>query len=74
MTIIRSAHKRQGRIAKGSYAGLWGPVKSPRIAISWPVDLLERLCKEANKEGIPFAAVVRRRIRASYFLKPAVMR
>ncbi len=67
-------HKRQGRIAKGSYAGLWGPVKSPRIAISWPVDLLERLCKEANKEGIPFAAIVRRRVRASYFLKPQAAR
>ncbi len=69
-------HKRQGRIAKGSTVGTWAsePLKSPRVCISWPVDLLERLCKEANKEGIPFAAIVRRRVRASYFLKPQAAR
>ncbi len=59
--------------AMGSFAnGLQKPMRLPRVAISWPPDLLERMRLEAAAENLPFAEIVRRRVRASYWLKPLV--
>ena len=60
--------------ATGSYAnGPGKPMKLPRVSISWPAELREKLTQEALQEGIAFAEVVRRRVAASY-LHPVTLR
>ena len=63
-----SFHKTKRTMTLGSRAGWYGPLKSPRVSISWPPELLKKIAMEAYLSGIPFAEVVRRRMRASYLV------
>jgi hypothetical protein len=69
---VKRRLSRNKGFAKGSTLNGFGHRKmvSPRVSVSWPQDLLGRLCRESEAESVPFAEVVRRRVRASYFLKP----
>lgn len=59
--------RRSVKHALGSLKnGIQKPMGSPRVAISWPADVLEKLFNEATAQGLPFAEIVRRRVRASY--------
>ena len=60
--------------ANGSHAnGGAKPMKLPRVSISWPAELREKLTQEALQEGIAFSEVVRLRVAASY-LHPVMLR
>ena len=61
-------HKTRRTLTRGSLAGHFAPIKSPRVSISWPPELLKKIALEAYLAGIPFAEVVRRRMRASYLV------
>ena len=52
--------------ARGSFAGLWTEVKSPRVAISFTPDLLDLVRTEAEITTRSFAEIVRRRLYQSY--------
>lgn len=59
--------RRSVKHASGSLKnGIQKPMRSPRVAVSWPADLLDKLNVEAIAKGLPFAEIVRRRVKASY--------
>lgn len=59
--------RRSVKHALGSLKnGIQKPMGSPRVAVSWPADMLDALYIEATAKGLPFAEIVRRRVRASY--------
>jgi hypothetical protein len=59
-------HRYTGRALGSIRNGIQKPHRSPRIAITWPHDLLVMVSDEAEALNLPFAEIVRRRIRASY--------
>lgn len=68
MTFHSCAPKR----TRGSFgsAGSGRKKKTPAVSVSFDPELFECVAGEAEKRGIPFAAVVRQRLKASYRGRP----
>ncbi len=68
MSEVKRKLTRSKGFAKGSTLNGWGnaPMISPRVSVSWPEDLLGKLTRESEAKCLPFAEIVRRRVRASY--------
>jgi hypothetical protein len=68
MSEVKRRLSRNKGFAKGSTINGWGKrsVVSPRVMVSWPEDLLGKLCRESEALSLPFAEIVRRRVRMGY--------
>ena len=68
MSDVKRRLSRNKGFAKGSTVNGWGKrnVVSPRVMVSWPEDLFGKIVRESEALSLPFAEIVRRRIRESY--------
>jgi len=73
---VKPLERSRREPGKGSFATHWRSKRltTPRIAIGFPPELMEKIHDEARVLGVPFAEIVRRRVVMSYreSLKPRV--
>ena len=68
MNEVKRRLTRSKGFAKGSTVNGWDKrtLISPRVMVSWPEDLMGRIQRESEARCVPFAQVVRERVRAAY--------
>jgi len=65
---VKPLERSRREPGKGSFATHWASKRltTPRIAIGFPPDVMEKIHAEARKAGLPFAEIVRRHVAESY--------
>jgi hypothetical protein len=68
MSDVKRRLSRNKGFARGCTINTSGrsTLQSPRVTVSWPPDLLGKLSRESEAKSLPFAEIVRRRVKMGY--------